>query len=66
MSARKRIEMREAELSTVITRELGSETNRRFLNHMPGLRAEQALPQDLRSLLERLDEAESGPRTYRY
>jgi hypothetical protein len=66
MSARKRIEMREAELSNVIVKELGSETNRRFLNRMPGLRAEHALPQNLRSLLERLDEVEDGPRTYRH
>jgi hypothetical protein len=66
MSARKRIEMREAELSTLIAKELGSETNRRFLNRMPGFRAEQALPQNLRSLLDRLDDAENGPRTYRH
>jgi hypothetical protein len=66
MSARKRIEMREAELSTVIAKELGSETNRRFLNRIPGLRAEPTLPQNLRSLLERLDEADTGPRTYRH
>lgn len=65
MSARKR-EMREAELSTLIAKELGSDTNRRFLNRMPGLRAESALPQDLRSLLERLEETERGPRTYRH
>jgi len=66
MSARKRIEMREAELSNLITRELGSDTNRRFLNRMPGLRAEQALPDNLRSLLDRLEDADRGPRIYRH
>lgn len=58
--------MREPELSTVIAKELGSETNRRFLNRMPGFKAETTLPNQLRTLLERLDEAEKGPRTYRH
>lgn len=66
MCARKRTEMREAELSNLITRELGSDTNRRFLNRIPGLRTEQSLPDNLRSLLERLEETERGPRSYRH
>jgi hypothetical protein len=58
MCARKRVEMREPELSTLIARELTSETNRRFLGRMPAFRAEPTMPEDFRRLLQRLDAAE--------
>lgn len=58
--------MKDPEVSTLIAREIGSETNRRFLTRLPGLRANETLPSQFRSLLERLEEAEHGPRTTRH
>ncbi len=58
--------MREPQLSTLIAKELGSETNRRFLGRMPAFKAEQSLPDNLTTLLERLATAERGRRTVRH
>lgn len=51
-------------LRDVIRRELGSETNRRFLKRMPAFRAECSLPDRIGALLGELDKAEQdqGPR----
>lgn len=56
--------MREPELSTLIAKELGRETNRRFLNRMPGFEVEQSVPEQLLALLERLDDREETFRPY--
>ncbi len=66
MCTRKRVEMREPQLSTLIAKELRSETNRRFLGRMPAFKAEQTIPDNLRALLERLENAERGPRAVRH
>lgn len=58
--------MREPQLSTLIAKELASETNRRFLGRMPAFKAEQSLPDNLRTLLERLEVVERGPQTGRH
>ena len=47
-------------LREVIRKELGTETNRRFLSRMPAFRLERELPEALTSLLRELDSAECG------
>ena len=50
---------RNGRLSELIRREIGSETNRRFLARMPAFRPVAELPENLRTLLEELDCAET-------
>lgn len=46
-------------LSGLIRKEIGSETNRRFLARMPTFRPVMDLPENLRTLLGELDHAEA-------
>ena len=45
-------------LPELIRKEIGSETNRRFLARMPAFKPDTALPDELRLLLGELDRAE--------
>lgn len=43
-----------------IRREIGSETNRRFLRSLPAFKADGQIPARLQELLSRLEQVESG------
>jgi len=47
-----------ADTSRLIRREIGTEANARFLRRMPVFRADHDLPDDMREMLVRLDQAE--------
>lgn len=46
-------------LPELIRKEIGSETNRRFLARMPAFRPDGTLPDELQALLGELDRAEA-------
>lgn len=52
-------------LPQMIRKELGAETNRRFLTRMPAFRLEGDVPDQLRALLQQLDQAEDDSRRIR-
>ena len=51
---------RERALPDVIRKELGSDTNRRFLARMPAFRPESGMPERLSRLLGELDDIENA------
>lgn len=60
MSDRKREPAQSAGLSSLVRREFKSEDNRKFLRALPAFRAEPDLPDRLRHLLARLEQAEQA------
>jgi hypothetical protein len=48
------------EISRLIRREIGTETNARFLRRMPLFRTDEALPEEMREMLARLEHAEGA------
>ena len=60
MSEEKADMRKERALTDLIRKELGSETNRRFLARVPAFRADAELPERLCALLGELDRAEGA------
>lgn len=58
VAAKDKAEMEQA-LARVIRKGINTQANRRLLTRMPVFAAEQDLPDRMRHLLERLDEAEA-------
>jgi hypothetical protein len=51
---------RRADLAADIRRQMGTEATKRFLRTMPEFRLQEETPKQLKDLLDRLDEVQSG------